>query len=465
MAANTPSAISVSRRPERIIGLDAVTIRDRLSAGLLRAPDVAAAYLTQIRAREEDVQAFTCLDEGHVMTQANQLDHMRKAGLTTGPLFGVPVALKDIIDTKGIPTENGTVIDAGRVPSADAAVVRKLKAAGAVIMGKTVSTELAFMEPGKTRNPVNPAHTPGGSSQGSAAAVSAAMVPLAVGTQTGGSVIRPAAYCGVVGYKPSFGAISRTGILAQSPSLDTVGVFATTVEGAAMLADALFGDDPSDPSTSPSAPPALLATALSDVPVRPALAIVSIMPGGVPASADTMLAMEELTAILGDESFPLILPPMFDDAAEIRERINFAEMAKCYYAYERRGRDQLSAVTLDAIDKGKAILARDYIAALDWPKLLNTVLDEIFERCDAIICPATPTSAPEGLSSTGSSIYNGLWTLCGVPVVTLPLFEDSNGMPMGLQLVGRKGNDARLLRTARWLMNEIKATSGEATNV
>ena len=461
MGANSPTA---TRRPERIIGLDAVTTRDRLGNGILRATDVAAAYLAQVRAREDDVQAFVCLDEGHVMTQAERLDDMRKAGLPTGPLFGVPVALKDVIDTKGIPTENGTVIDAGRVPSADATVVRKLKAAGAVIMGKTVTTELAFLDPGKTRNPVNPAHTPGGSSQGSAAAVGAGMVPLAVGTQTGGSVIRPAAYCGVVGYKPSFGAISRSGILMQSPTLDTVGVFSTTVEGAAMLADALFGDDPSDPATTPSAPPALLATALSKVPVRPALAIVSTMPGGVPASEDMTLAMEELAGILGEESFPLILPPMFDEAAEIRERINFAEMAKCYYSYERRGRDQLSAVTLDAIDQGKAILARDYLAALDWPKLLNTALDEIFMRCDAIICPATPTSAPEGLSSTGSAIYNGVWTLCGVPAVTLPVFEDSNGMPMGLQLVGRRGNDARLLRTARWLMNEIKSASGEMTD-
>ncbi|WP_322895868.1 MULTISPECIES: amidase [unclassified Yoonia] len=452
------------RRPEQIIVLDAVTLRDRMASGILRPTDVAAAFVSQVKAREDEVQAFAAFDEGHVMAQAEHLDTMRKAGLPTGPLFGMPVALKDVIDTKGIPTENGTSIDAGRVPNADATVVRKLKAAGAVIMGKTVTTELAFLHPGKTRNPVNPAHTPGGSSQGSAAAVGAGMVPLAIGTQTGGSVIRPAAYCGTVGYKPSFGAISRAGVLMQSPTLDTMGVFAMSVEGVAMLGDALFGDDPADPATTPSAPPALLATALSDVPVRPALAIVSQMPGNVPACEDMMLAMEELAGILGDESFPLILPPMFDDAAEIRERINFAEMAKCYYAYERRARAQLSEVTLEAIDKGKVILARDYLAALDWPKLLNTALDEIFERCDAIICPATPAAAPAGLHATGNAIYNGLWTLCGVPAVTLPVFEDSNGMPMGLQLVGRRGNDARLLRTARWLMNEIKVTSGEMTD-
>jgi aspartyl-tRNA(Asn)/glutamyl-tRNA(Gln) amidotransferase subunit A len=231
-----------------------------------------------------------------------------------------------------------------------------------------------------------------------------------------------------------------------------------------MLADVLCGDDPADPATTLQAPPRMLATALSDVPVRPTLAILSQMPGDTAPSEDMALAMQELAGLLGEDAFALILPQLFDEAAEIRERINFAEMAKCYYAYERRGRDQLSDITLAAIDAGKAVLARDYIAALDWPKLLNAALDEIFDRCDAILCPATPTSAPAGLSSTGSAVYNGLWTLCGVPVVTLPLFEDATGLPMGLQMVGRLGNDARLLRTARWLTTEIKNTSGVITN-
>jgi Asp-tRNA(Asn)/Glu-tRNA(Gln) amidotransferase A subunit family amidase len=464
MADNLGKRPQGTQRHDQVIALDPLTMRDRLASGALRATDLAAACIAQVKAREPDVQAWAWLDEQHVMAQAERLDTQRRAGMPIGPLHGMPVALKDIIDTQGIPTENGTVIDKGRVPTADAVIVRKLKAAGAFVMGKTVSTELAFLAPGKTRNPVNPAHTPGGSSQGSAAAVSAGMVPLAVGTQTGGSVIRPAAYCGIVGFKPSFGTIPRTGILAQSPSLDTVGVFATSIAGVAMLAEAMFGDDPADHATQPAAPPRLLATALSNVPVRPTFAVMPQMPGGVSAAEDAILALEELSGILGENAFPLVLPHLFEEAAEIRERINFAEMAKCYYGYEKRGRDVLAPVTLDAIDKGKAILARDYIAALDWPKLLNAALDEIFDRCDAILCPATPTSAPEGLSSTGSAIYNGLWTLCGLPVLTLPLFEDSQGMPMGLQVVGRRGNDARLLRSAQWLMNEIKVTSGDLTD-
>ena len=198
-------------------------MRDRLAAGAVRAVELAGACLAEIERREPEVQAWAWLDGDHVMAQAEALDRKRQSGAPTGPLHGLPVALKDIIDTRGIPTENGTVLDAGRVPTEDAVVVHRLKAAGAVILGKTVTTELAGMAPGKTRNPVNPAHTPGGSSSGSAAAVSAGMAPLALGTQTGGSVIRPAAFCGIVGFKPSFGMIPRTGVLMQSPSLDTVG--------------------------------------------------------------------------------------------------------------------------------------------------------------------------------------------------------------------------------------------------
>jgi Asp-tRNA(Asn)/Glu-tRNA(Gln) amidotransferase A subunit family amidase len=276
---------------------------------------------------------------------------------------------------------------------------------------------------------------------------------LAVGTQTGGSVIRPAAYCGTVGFKPSFGAISRTGILAQSPSLDTVGVFARSVPDAALLADGLFGHDPRDPATEPAPPPRLLETALSRPPLPPIFAFVR-PPGWADAAPETRAALEELAALLGEQCFEVPLPGAFDEAAAIRERINFAEMAKCYHSYERRGRDQLSATLCAALDAGKAIPARDYIAALDWPDVLYAGVAEILTRCDAILAPAAPGPAPEGLASTGSAIFNGLWTLCRTPAVTIPVLE-AGGLPMGVQLVGRRGDDARLLRTARWLMERI----------
>ena len=448
MASNKPV------RPDPVLSLPAVEVRDRLATGALRAAEVAGACLAQVSAREADVGAFAWLDSDHVMAQAEALDAQRRSGVAIGPLHGLPVALKDVIDTKGIATENGCVLDKGRVPDRDAGVVTRLKAAGAVIFGKTVTTELAFMAPGKTRNPHNPAHTPGGSSQGSAAAVAAGMVPLAIGTQTGGSVIRPASFCGVVGFKPSFGRIGRSGILAQSPSLDTVGVFARSVPDAALLAEVLFGHDEGDPATAPAAPPRLLSVASSAPPVTPTLAFVDL-PGYTDVDAEMQGAMAELVGLLGDQCFEADLPAAFAEAATIRERINFAEMAKCYYAYEKRGREQLSGQTRAALDQGKAVLARDYIAALDWPDILNAGLSEILARCDAILVPAAPGPAPEGLASTGSAIFNGLFTLCRVPAVTLPLFTSDSGLPMGAQLVGRRGDDARLLRTANWLSHHI----------
>jgi aspartyl-tRNA(Asn)/glutamyl-tRNA(Gln) amidotransferase subunit A len=442
-----------------VIGLPTVELRDRLASGALRAGEVAGAFLNRIAATEPQVHAWAWLDSDHVLAEAQRLDTLRANGRGIGPLHGLPVALKDIIDTRGIPTENGCALDAGRVPTADAAVVERLRAAGALILGKTVTAELAFTGPGKTRNPHNPDHTPGGSSSGSAAAVAAGMAPLAVGTQTGGSVIRPAAFCGVVGFKPTFGAIPRRGVLVQSPTLDTIGVFARDVEGAALLAEVLFGHDAADPATAPAPTPRLLATAASPPPVAPVFALVPPPRMDELAEPDTLAAWAELAAELGDSAFPAALPAAFDAVAEERERINFAEMAKHYYTYERRGRDRLAPQTLAAIDAGKAVTARDYLAALDWRRVLNASLDEIFARCDAILTPAATGPAPATLASTGSSIFNGLWTFAGTPAITIPVLQAANGLPMGLQIVGRRGDDARLLRTARWLMARLQGNA------
>ena len=441
-------------RPDPILQLSAVDLRDRLASGALRAVELATACLNRIAEREETVQAWAWLDRDRALRQAEALDRHRSAGRSIGPLHGLPIGVKDIVDTAGIPTENGTEIDAGRVPTADAYVVTRLKQAGALILGKTVTTELAFLAPSRTRNPHDPGHTPGGSSAGSAAAVADRMVPLAIGTQTGGSVIRPAAYCGVTGFKPSFGAIPRTGVLPQSPSLDTVGVFAHDVGDAALLAEALYGYDGADRASVPAPPPALLKTALSDPPVTPALAFIR-QPAWDGADQDTRDGFAELTEALGDICAEVELPPPFAEAGALRERVNFAEMAKSYYTYEKRGRDRLSPQILAAIDAGKQVLARDYLSALDWPEVLNSGLDEIFDRFDAIVTPAAPGAAPAGLDSTGSPAFNGLWTFCGTPAVTIPLLADANGLPMGVQLVGRRGDDARLLRTARWLVGHL----------
>jgi Asp-tRNA(Asn)/Glu-tRNA(Gln) amidotransferase A subunit family amidase len=440
-------------RDEAIRALSARETAARIARGELRVADVAEAWLRAIAARDPEIRAFVWHDPGFVRHQAEALDRYRATGRALGRLHGVPVALKDIIDTARIPTRNGTSLDDGRVPTADAWIVGRLKAEGALILGKTATTELAFLHPAATLNPVNTAHTPGGSSAGSAAAVAAGLTPLAIGTQTGGSVIRPAAYCGVAGFKPSFGAIPRTGILTQSPTLDTVGLFARDATDAALLADVLFGHDRDDLATAPAAAPRLLETALSPAPVRPMFAFVP-MPGFDAADPELRAGLSELTAHLGDYCFEAPLPRAFDDAAALRERINFAEMAHHYRRYARTP-EALSAETRAALEAGGAVAAHDYLAALDWKPVLGAGIDEILQRADAILCPAAPGPAPKGLGTTGSAIFNGLWTWLGLPAITLPLLESADGLPMGVQIVGRHGEDARLLRTAQWLADHL----------
>ena len=255
-------------------GLSAAVAAQRIREGLLTSQELVESCLEQIRAVDDKVRAWTFLDEEHARKQARDADELRLSGKSFGPLCGVPVGLKDIIDTGDMPTENGTPLHKGRTPRRDAAVVASLRAAGAVILGKTVTTECAYFHPGKTRNPHNPEHTPGGSSSGSAAAVAAGMVPLALGSQTNGSVIRPAAFCGVYGFKPTHGLIPRTGILALSRTLDHVGLFARTIDDLALLAETLAGYHEGDPDTRPGARVPFQDLSREEPPVEPVLAFI-----------------------------------------------------------------------------------------------------------------------------------------------------------------------------------------------
>lgn len=440
--------------------LGAVELRDLIASGALSAEAATAACLKRIAATEPQLKAWAYVDGDHAMAQARALDARRKSGAAIGALHGVPVGIKDVIDTARMPTEYGSPIGKGRVPATDAHLVARLRAAGAVIIGKTVTTEMAFLEPSASRNPHDVTHSPGGSSAGSAVAVAAGQVPLAVGTQTGGSVIRPASYCGVVGFKPSFGLIGRSGVLTQSPFLDTIGAFARSLADAALLVEVMAGHDPQDSATAPAPVPRLTEAARQNPPLPPLLAVTHL-----PGADQTMLdAMAELADELGERAHRVDLPPGFAEADTIRRRINLAEMSKCYYPLERRGRAAMSDTMRAAMDEGKAIPARDYIAALDWRQVLNAALDELLTRCDAILCPAAPGPAPAlAENSTGSPAMNGPWTLCGVPAITLPLLSSETGLPMGVQLIGRRGEDARLLRVAHWLNARVLtgATSDE----
>lgn len=429
----------------------------KIRSGRIKSEELVRGCLDRIAEVDDNIQAWAHLDKEHALTQARAADEARQAGVAMGPLHGVPVGVKDIFDTKDMPTEDGTVLHAGRTPLSDATAVARLRQAGAVIMGKTVTTELAVYAPGKTRNPHDPLRTPGGSSSGSAAAVAAGMIPLSIGTQTGGSIIRPASYCGVYGFKPSHGLISRHRILQQSRLLDQVGVFARSLEDVALLAEELMGFDELDPDTRPMTPPQLVQTVGEEPPVTPDLAFAKT-PVWDQAEATTQEAFAELVEHLGEGVREITLPELFSDAVEWHRLIMEADVARSFEREFASGTDCMSDILREMIERGRIVLAVDYNQAAAQRQVLNAALNDIFERYDAILTPATTGEAPAGLDSTGSPIFCKIWTLCGVPAVSLPLLQGPEGMPLGVQLVGRKGDDARLLRTARWLTTVIGLT-------
>jgi len=422
--------------------------------GRIASVDLVADCLARIDEVEPEVGAWAFLDREHALGQAREADDRRKQGKAAGPLHGVPIGIKDIFDTGDYPTELGSPLWEGRTPRRDAAAVARLRAAGAVILGKTVTTEYAYRTPGKTRNPHDPERTPGGSSSGSAAAVAALMVPGAIGSQTNGSVIRPAAFCGVVGFKPTHGLIPRSGALLLSRALDHVGVFARSVEDAALLAEQLAGFDPEDPDTRPLARPPLAATASGEPPLPPRLAFVRT-PGWPQAEPATGPAFAELVEALGDSASEIELGPGFERAIEMHGLVMDVEMAHNLHRDYEKGAGKLSPALRELIERGRTHRAIDYTRALAGAAALNAMLDPVFDEYDALLTPATPGEAPRGLDSTGNPVFCTLWTYLGTPAVTLPLLQGESGLPIGVQLVARRGNDARLLRTARWLAGTV----------
>ena len=439
--------------------LSAAAALGKIRDGEITSEELVQACLDRIEQVDGDIEAWAYLNPEYALDQARMLDAQRAAGGAVGPLHGIPVGVKDIFDTEAMPTENGTVLDAGRQPIMDCRVVSLLEEAGAIIMGKTVTTELAVLGPGKTRNPHNPAHTPGGSSSGSAAAVASHMVPLAIGTQTNGSVIRPASFCGVVGFKPSHGLIPRTGILSQSGPLDTVGTYARSVEDVALLTELLVARDPGDTDTRSRVRPSLSRTAAEEPPMTPLIAFAKTAVWDR-AEEETHDAFDEFIEFLGGDCADLPLSEPFDHAVEMHRNIMNADLAKSFAGYYERGKDKLTDILCEMIEFGQKVSAVDYNTALEGRELLNTGLNAVFEFYDIIITPAAPGTAPLGLDATGSPIFNTLWTFCGVPAITLPLMHGRDGMPLGVQLIGPRGDDARLLRSARWLANRVADDGG-----
>jgi Asp-tRNA(Asn)/Glu-tRNA(Gln) amidotransferase A subunit family amidase len=421
----------------------------------MSAADYVGACLERIAAVDGQVRAFVHLDPQDALAQARALDERRRNGQPIGPLHGVPVAIKDIFDTADYPTECGSPLLKGRRPMRDSTVVARLRAAGAVIIGKTVTTEFAYFHPGPTRNPHDLERTPGGSSSGSAAAVAAGMVPLAIGSQTNGSVIRPAAYCGVYGCKPTHGAISRHRALVLSQALDHVGVFARTLADVALTLEVLAGLDSEDSDTRPVAAPAFLETLAEDPPLPPQFAFVRT-PVWDKTDAQTRAAFEGLVGSLCEQARSVDLPDSYAAAWDDQRAIMAADMAHRLNAAVERGDEVSSSKTLrDFLAEGSAVSAVRYLAALDSAKRYGAGIAEIFKEYDAIITPATTGVAPKG-EATGSPMFCTLWTLTGLPALSLPLLKGEGGMPLGVQLIGERGDDARLLRTANWLINTLE---------
>lgn len=415
--------------------LSACQALDRIAGGQLTAAALMRACLERIARREPEVWAFAHLDPERALAAASERDGADRRG----PLHGLPLAVKDIIDTADQPTGYGSRAYPGNRPAQDAACVALARAAGAVVLGKTVTTEFAMRAPGPTTNPHDPAHTPGGSSSGSAAAVADMMAPVAFGTQTGGSVIRPASYCGVVGYKPSLGTINRTGVKPLAESFDTVGLFARSVADVALVGAVLAGEAPAD---------------FRLVPVRPERVGLCRTPWWGEAEDASRAALEAAAAALaaaGIRVEEIALPAGFEGFNEWQSTVLRFEAWRTF-AYERTVHpNRLAPATLEELDAGSRIARRDYLDAKARIRGCRSMIAQVFAPVDLLLAPSAPGEAPRGLESTGEATFNRLWTGLLTPCLNLPGFTGPGGLPVGVQTIGARDDDRRLLRWSAWI--------------
>ena len=398
------------------------------------------ACLERIAARDGELAAWVHVNAEASLAQARALDKEP----ARGPLHGVPVGIKDIIDTADMPTEHGSPIYRGNQPRADASAVALLRRAGCVILGKTATAEFANLHPPATRNPHNPAHTPGGSSSGSAAAVADRMVPLAIGTQTGGSMIRPAAFCGVVGLKPSFGSINRTGVKPVSDSLDTLGIFSNTVEDAALALNLLSGRRMPDFSAKASP--------------RIGFARTSRWKEADRATHDALESAAGRLAAGGAQVKEAALPAAAEALFDAQGLIMDFEAARALAWEQANHHDAISATLRQRLQRGAAVSREQYDGARQTARDARRQFADLMRGFDLLLTPSAKGEAPKGLASTGDSLFNRIWTLLGVPCITLPWSSGPHGLPLGVQLVGAFDQDTALLANAQWVRNQLPGT-------
>jgi Asp-tRNA(Asn)/Glu-tRNA(Gln) amidotransferase A subunit family amidase len=420
--------------------LSLIEAADGIKNRRFTAEEYTGALLARIASLDEAIQAWTWLKPEEAIESARRCDRHLRSGGAPGPLQGLPIGVKDIFATAGVPTQMGSPAFTGHIPAESAAVIARLESRGGFVMGKTVTTECAFLHPGKTRNPWNPLHTPGGSSSGSAAAVAAGFVPGALGTQTNGSVIRPAAFCGVVGFKPTQGLIPIAGALTFSHTLDQLGILTRSVEDAAFLAAALADEG---------------ARLSGSIPARatpPRLAAVKTPVWDQAEDHAKQNFRETIEALRngGAQVEECELPEPFSLAHRAIRTIMAAESALNLEALALNHAPLLSATLKDFLAEGRGTGAMDYLRAMKLRLNIQTELERFLTRYDAIVTPPTTGEAPATIEQTGNPAFCSIWSLCGVPAITIPAGFGPQGLPLGVQIVGPRGNDGQILSAARW---------------
>ena len=436
-----------------IFSLKAEELALKIKDAQLTSVEICEKYIERINKFEKDVKAWAHFDKKLLLEKAAEADEYRRSGKPLGPLHGVPVAVKDIVGTLDMPTECGTVIRKGKSYSQNAEIVDLLLAAGAIVMGKTATAELAYLGPPKTTNPHDHSRTPGGSSSGSAAAVASFMAPLSIGSQTGGSIIRPASYCGVVGYKPTYGLISRNGVLKTSEKLDHIGVFGRSVEDVALLSKVLIKKDNFDSATVHYSAENMLEETKKGPLFEPKFIFYK---------TDYWKNIEKKSR----EAFEYFIksfkknievfdnPSYFKDIHKYHQIMYETDLANNFGLYYKKYKKKLSKPMQDAIVKGNKHSAKEYAEAMDFMKRSYESYEEVFEDYHGVLSPASPGVAPKSLKTTGSAEFNKVWSYLGTPCISLPLLQGDANMPLGVQLTGAKYDDHRFLGIANWLEKE-----------
>ena len=431
-----------------LIKISAVNALEMMQKGEITSEEYVTAFLEHIKNREPKVGAWIFLDPEMALQQAREADKRRRDKIP-GKLNGLPIGIKDIIDTKDMPTENGSLIHKDRRPPEDAHLVKLLRDAGAVIMGKCVTTEFALSAPGKTKNPKDLECTPGGSSSGSAAAVSDYMIPLAIGSQTGGSVLRPASFTGILGLKPTFGTISRSGMSPISERLDHPGIYANSIDDIRLVASVILSYDKKDLDMDSNY--SFRNASNLKKPLK-----FAFIKGPVWGSGDQDM-QEKIKQFVDNSNLEIASVELGDDfieAARCHEIIMNGSISRSLANYYENNKSKLHPFTIARFEAGKSVSTKSYIDAIEKAKKMKQTLSEIFLKFDAIITPAAPGQAPRDLMNTGNAIFNGYWTMLGVPAISLPLLEGKDGLPIGIQVITSWNKEAELLDISKIILNQ-----------